>query len=86
MEATTQILENIKLHKRLIQEKTEVGRSLSAHVSESMRMDQFEKEQRYELFINKMQRLYKNERNFETKKKKAFKAMAFSTLTSTKPL
>lgn len=47
-----------------ILKKSEKGRSLAQSVTKAAPLDKFEREQRYEIFINKMGQLYRSQRNF----------------------
>jgi hypothetical protein len=52
---------------RKILQKSEQGRSLAEKVTKAAPLDKFEREQRYETFINKMNQLYNSERRFQRK-------------------
>lgn len=52
--------------KKILQ-KSEQGRSLAQTVTLATPLDKFEREQRYQTFIDKMNQLYQSERRFQRK-------------------
>ena len=69
-----------------IVERSEQGRKLAETVVATTPKNKFAKEQRYEIFINKMTQLYRSERRFQAKCRRAFRKMDASLLTSTQPV
>ncbi len=68
------ILANIEYYTNNIKSKSVLGQSLSRGLTASVEKDKYLKLQRYEIFIDKMQRLYKYEIRFRTKMEKKFLA------------
>lgn len=55
-------MQRIEKRKEDIAQKTIEGRELAQKVASGIHLDKFEREQRYEIFINKMFQLYKYEK------------------------
>ena len=66
------ILRNIDTYRNNIRSKTQQGYGLSRTISESVEQDKHLKLQRYEIFIDKMQRLYMSEMRFAKKQEDKF--------------
>jgi hypothetical protein len=63
---------SIEQYKSNIRTKTSQGYALSKGISEAVEESKHLKLQRYEIFIDKMQRLYKSELRFSQKQQKKF--------------
>jgi hypothetical protein len=81
-----EIVRNIEAYKGNIRAKTQQGVALARSIGETVEKDKYMKLQRYEVFIDKMQRLYKSELRFSQKQKKKFQAQRNSVLYSLTPL
>lgn len=71
-------------HQHNIYEKSRQGRDLAEQISKikgaETTVGKFERDQRYEIFVNKMLELRNHERQFARKKKTAFKQMRMAHL------
>lgn len=81
-----EIVRNIENYRSNIRTKTQQGYGLSRQVSESVEKDKHLKLQRYEIFIDKMQRLYKSEVRFAKKQKQRFTLQRNAIIYSITPL
>lgn len=77
-------------HQHNIYEKSRQGRELAQQISEIKGAEsttgKFERDQRYEIFINKIYELHNHEKRFTDKKKKAFKQMRMAHLNVQSPI
>lgn len=102
LERQGEVIENIKRTKESLLEKQSTGRDLAvkinypgATLSEHLQADKsaaqpevglLEKQQRYQLFIEKMHQLYKKERRLEKKKKEGLARMSVTPVHSSAPI
>jgi hypothetical protein len=81
-----EVLRNIEGYKRNIRDKTAAGRELSERIGREIEPDMYLKLQRYEIFINKMDQLYRNELRFKRKLNKKYSEMRLASVYSLQPL
>lgn len=102
MERQGEIIENIKRSKGNLLEKQNVGRDLAVKVAypesslaEHLQADKteiqpevglLEKQQRYHMFIEKMQQLYKKEKRLAKKRTESYERMELSPVHSNTPI
>ena len=66
------IVRSISQYRASIRSKTQQGHALSKSIADTVEADKHLKLQRYEIFIDKMQRLYKSELRFAKKQEHKF--------------
>lgn len=81
-----ELLARIEMQKAEIDQKTKEGRQLAANAAQGVHADLFEREQRYELFINKMFQLYKYEKRALKQQRASFLKMATAPLMTETPV
>jgi hypothetical protein len=81
-----EIIRNIETYRNNIRSKTQQGYGLSRSISESVEQDKHLKLQRYEIFIDKMQRLYKSEVRYAKKQEHKFEIQRNAIVYSLTPL
>lgn len=81
-----QIVNNINKYKDTISNKTQQGYSLAKHIADSVEQNKFQHQQMYEIFITKMDALYKSELRFKKKQKKKMQLQKNAPLYSLTPL
>lgn len=79
-------MKNIEGYRSNIRSKTQQGYGLSRSISESVEQDKHLKLQRYEIFIDKMQRLYKSEVRYAKKQEGKFQLQRNAIVYSMTPL
>lgn len=80
------IIRSINSYKASIRSKSQQGYALSKGIAESVEVNKHIKLQRYEIFIDKMQRLYKSELRFAKKQEQKFQLQRNAILYSLHPL
>ena len=101
LERQAGIIANIKNTKKDILRKQSHGRQLALSIADSQaeleqhyetkeispeQIGHFEKEQRYTMFVEKMQQLYKNEKRLNAQRNKAMARMEMASVNSTTPI
>lgn len=81
-----QIGQNIENYRNNIKNKSQQGKALARTVADSVEADKHVKLQRYEVFIDKMQRLYKSELRTAQRQKKKLQVQKNAILYSLTPL
>ena len=81
-----EIIRSINSYKANIRSKSQQGYALSKGIAESVEVNKHIKLQRYEIFIDKMQRLYKSELRFDKKQEQKFQLQRNAILYSLHPL
>lgn len=81
-----EIARNIEVYKTNIKQKSEHGASLARNIAASVEKDKHLKLQRYEIFIDKMQKLYKSEVRFTKKQSQKLQLQKNAILFSLTPL
>ena len=81
-----EIIRSIDTYRSNIRSKSQQGYALSKGISEAVEENKHVKLQRYEVFIDKMQRLYKSEVRFSKKQQKRFQIQKNAVLYSLNPL
>lgn len=79
-------MKSIETTRRKIADKTKQGRELSKQIGREAEADKYVKHQRYEIFINKMEQLYRSELKYKKRQSKKLHQMQQAHVYSQQPL